>query len=401
MPVRSVCQNDFAKTNTPRMTRRDSSASSRRDSSTSSKRNMRIDLRNVNNLPAEKTPIRNVVKNDSLSAFLKYEQETENKTPDIPLTAKDLKDQSNTLSKQNSSKELSIEKLSTPKKEISLHSIRLEPIEKPSEELPTPDKTSDFIDPRLINICDNLPINVTKLSDTDNSSDCSNNSVKARPQVINKRNSTDGKNFRKRKILLNRNQFLFDASPVPENLDLTSIESETDEMLISPKTPQLDNFDVHEFLSSFNSDERDSPLFRDCKDFLSSHLNNNTFSTSNDSPLIRGQNEPVNNAKERNEISEYEYRIEDQEKGEIFICIETDHSENDLEHPAKDNPLADNPTTQVLDDIADNKFFKIQDENDKVKRNNAKNLHEVDSYHSAHDNNNVQEKRSADSAYGR
>lgn len=423
MPVRSVCQNDFAISNTPRLARRDSSASSRRDSSASSRRNMRLDLQKEKVTSPLTSPSlipnpNDIEKTDSLSIFLNYEKESKDKEVfDSPLSAKDLKDKSNAISKQNSSKELSSEKPSTPKKEVNLHSIRLEPIKKPAIEdvndrsnvalnllFGHKEATSDFIDPKLINICDNLSVNVTKLSDSDVTSESSTHSVK-KDADTSIRSTADGKNLRKRRILLDRNQFLFDANPDPDTVSLSSLESR-DKPVDSPSTPQLDDFDIEEFLSSFGSEEKDLPLFKGCHDFLSKRLNsNNNNSNTNDCSLISSPTvlKLNNNAKE--DVSKEDDFSFEPEKGEIFISIETDHSENDLEHPAQNNPLADNQVTQVLDDITDNKFSKIEDEDEKVRRNNEKNLKEADSYHSVQEvdisNNNVQEKRSVDSAYGR
>ncbi|XP_037953722.1 putative uncharacterized protein DDB_G0282133 isoform X2 [Teleopsis dalmanni] len=153
MPVRSNCVNDFAITNSPRVVRRDTSASNR-------KHNLKLNI-NAANLSAENSSddrlssaSKYISKTDSLAVFLKYENELEklnaaaaataaakttttlpNKTPDIaklstqqsctdstsaqniqpssPVITKELKDKSNILSKQNSVKSIKVDSKNT------------------------------------------------------------------------------------------------------------------------------------------------------------------------------------------------------------------------------------------------------------------------------------------------
>lgn len=397
MPVRSVCQNDFAIKNTAmRMTKKENNSSCRRGFSASSKHNIGLDSKRDSVSPETTS--------DEAAPFI-VEKESKPNSFEISISAKDLKDKSNALSKQNS---LSLESPSMYKNINNLYSVRLEPIEllpndicsqnTPTTSLSRPEELEiiDFVDPKLINIYNKLSIDATKLFDTDDSTrtikktsiDTSN---------FGNRSLADGKNLRKRKILLDRNNFLFDAMPEVINISFES----TDKILDLPKTPQLDDFDVHELFSSFGSDEKDLPIFKNCQEFLSSHLNQNKLLKSNSNCFVSCSNDQINIAKEEKEDKldcDFKFSHEEKEKGEIFICIETDQNENDFDHPAKDDPLADNPTTQFLD-IVDNNFSKIEDVDEQVKRNNIKNL-EVDGYHSVHDVN-IQEKTSSYTAYKR
>ncbi|XP_058981036.1 putative uncharacterized protein DDB_G0277255 isoform X3 [Musca domestica] len=528
MPVRSVCVNDYAITKSPRVVRRDTSASNR-------KQPLKLNINAANEAAANSggltpntsetesapnTASRYVNKTDSLAVFLKYEHELEklNKaantetikenpdqnsirgsetsasnaaptTPaltnlDGPLNAKELKDKSNNLSKQNSAKNIKadlldlslsepnenyeVPKLGSQDASTKYNSVRLAPLgskpttplitatsngqhltkpstpvaiplSKPSTPLTKPStpltkpstplnkpltplnsKTlhpmeqikpqtsqkpvalsslfgsstqksteerkasvgaSDYIDPKLINKCDNLPINLNKLrndfkhSDSvalqanrrehlsssssesssvpptkflpsvnkiDNQSGAppktsvapplSSSNIAAPPaaqqqlhhqptsqlsSAANQRNSAEGRNLLKRRIRLGRNQFLYDASPeadscsADDEANRSSMECENfmkehqkafdrlsaqmnnlEEPFIPPPSlpAEFDNFDFEEFLSSFENDEEQFPLFKDCREFLlnrtskkqrsmlvpNSNVNNNT-----------------------------------------------------------------------------------------------------------------------------
>ncbi|KNC24185.1 hypothetical protein FF38_02180 [Lucilia cuprina] len=467
MPVRSVCVNDFAVNKSPRVVRRDTSASNRKQplklninaanasgsSAAASPNTMEAEV-----VASNSTASKYVSKTDSLAVFLKYEHELEKlnqtaadnelkketilevKTPstadsitttpvanlDGPLNAKELKDKSNNLSKQNSAKNIKADILAGPEcNEVNVKNTnemeinkygqqRLTPLSsKPATPLSKPqtpqvlqqptasltplnvktnveqksapkspkpvalssifggdnNKTvknsshlyaerknsmgSDYIDPKLINKCDNLPINLNlkrtdfKHSDSDTSEtrveqfSSSSSSDSAAPakktttatslqqhtkflptvkqqqqqqpeqhhipqqqqqQPLNnsQRNSAEGRNLLKRRIRLGRNQFLYDASPEgdsccsadDEGANRSSLEGETllqhnllrehekaFERLTSqqvnpvdapfiPPLPAFDDFDFEEFLSSFENDEEQFPLFKDCREFL-------------------------------------------------------------------------------------------------------------------------------------
>ncbi|KAH8234480.1 hypothetical protein KR038_011921 [Drosophila bunnanda] len=347
MPVRAACGNDF---HSPRVVRRDTSASNR-------KQPLKLPVSGINDggsATSSVQPTRTVAKTDSLAVFLKYEHELEQlnaKAAELAtasqLTSKELKDKSNTLSKQNSAKNLG---QSTPTQLPPLTPtgamppsptlakehhyppvatpLRLEPISnKPSmmvnQQPPplTPIKlesifgprrelgsvsgagsvAGDYIDPKLINACDNLHVNSGISSDTSSTpqqlSQSRSRSSSQSTITHERRQSGEARNLLKRKMRLGRNQFLYDASP--EDADASSGCSADDETnrssmeydeqcwqqqqkqllanplpLVMPMVhsamPTFDDFDFEEFLSSFENENDDEqfPLFKDCREFL-------------------------------------------------------------------------------------------------------------------------------------
>ncbi|KAL5274707.1 hypothetical protein ACFFRR_001027 [Megaselia abdita] len=411
MPVRSVCQNNFATKITPRIVKRDCISSSRRNISLPTEhithlysQEMEIGL-----LPEKKSSLD---KAESPSIFLKLEREPNNQIFHGFLTAKELKNKNNAINKKTSSKELSLRNGNTSHILNNLPYFRLDPIEKPSNDVFNQKASvtcnsaienkeiTDLLDSKLINISDNLSVKVEKPSDSDIITEISSDSGKKYDP--SNRYSANGKNLRTRKMILDRNQFLFDVTPDTSNISFQSTEIYPN----LPKITQLEDFDFHEFLSKFSNDEKELPLFKGCQEFLSIYLNQQQNMEDNVHSLIDSWNHSMNTEK-GDELKCKPYKDIEKElglkgKGEIFICIETDQNENDFDHPAKDNPHADNPTTQILDAV-DNSFFKIEDEGQIVKRNNDKNIKEAHSYHSVQDcdTREVQAKRSSDSAYGR
>ncbi|KAH8358254.1 hypothetical protein KR084_010199 [Drosophila pseudotakahashii] len=345
MPVRAACGNDF---HSPRVVRRDTSASNR-------KQLLKLPV-GSNDPPLSSAPGRNVAKTDSLAVFLKYEHELEQlnaKAAELAaasqLTSKEQKDKSNTLSKQNSAKSLG---QSTPTqlppltpvtavpispgsvvKEVVVNNyppvatpLRLEPIvSKPvNQQHPHPPLTpirlesifgprretglgagsvaSDYIDPKLINACDNLHVNSNGISSDASSTPQQLSQSRSRSSsqstiTHERRQSGEARNLLKRKMRLGRNQFLYDASP--DDADASSGCSADDEAnrssmeydeqcwqqqqkqllanplpLVMPMVhnamPTFDDFDFEEFLSSFENENEDEqfPLFKDCREFL-------------------------------------------------------------------------------------------------------------------------------------
>ncbi|XP_075170007.1 uncharacterized protein LOC142241983 isoform X8 [Haematobia irritans] len=669
MPVRSVCVNDYAVTKSPRVVRRDTSASNR-------KQPLKLNINAANeasssgNNSALTTPLgiepsiesapntasRYINKTDSLAVFLKYEHELEklNKANteakeaadqngntlssnttvapvpsttnlDGPMNAKELKDKSNNLSKQNSAKNIKAELLdlnlnetnencennyntsnsthntavSTPNtNEVATkyNSVRLAPLSKPTtplitpncghltkpstpvtinppnsltkpntplikpttpltkpttpltkpstpltplntktlmplEQIKTPQKPvalsslfapashkpaseelknsigSDYIDPKLINKCDNLPVNLNKLrnefknSDSDTSdarldhfsssssessappmkflasAQTESNGHKATSQnlqtsgpssqqpqtqqqqqqqsaTISQRNSAEGRNLLKRRIRLGRNQFLYDASPEAdscsaddEGANRSSMECDNfmkehekaferlsaqmnnlEEPFIPPSSlpAEFDDFDFEEFLSSFENDEEQFPLFKDCREFLlnrtskkqrsmfmpNSNVNDvapeskkssvpnsqqktfppltplNSNSNNNPNPSNTSKHHfqfpnlpqhpkslfdsfsPQNRATKNrySELTKAEDMLGNNPKREIFISIETE--QNDLDKspisPNSIRHMMGNPqcVVEVEVDAADNKFSKISDDDE-------------------------------------
>ncbi|XP_016988726.1 uncharacterized protein LOC108051224 isoform X3 [Drosophila rhopaloa] len=342
MPVRAACGNDF---HSPRVVRRDASASNR-------KQLLKLPVGGTSEAGNASQAGRSVAKTDSLAVFLKYEHELEQlnaKAAELAaasqLTSKEQKDKSNTLSKQNSAKSLG---QSTPTqlppltptavppspgavKEVGYPPVatplRLEPISKPAMNPPTPHTpiklesifgprretglglgsgsssvASDFIDPKLINACDNLHVSSGISSDASSTPQQQLSQSRSRSSsqstiTHERRQSGEARNLLKRKMRLGRNQFLYDASP--EDADASSGCSADDEAnrssmeydeqcwqqqqkqllanplpLVMPMVhsamPTFDDFDFEEFLSSFENENDDEqfPLFKDCREFL-------------------------------------------------------------------------------------------------------------------------------------
>ncbi|XP_015039601.2 uncharacterized protein [Drosophila pseudoobscura] len=279
------------------------------------------------------------------------------------LTSKELKDKSNNLSKQNSAKNLttssnpgqlppltlttvtpsaSAPATAPPPVSVSAKEnnekrvpnnyqpiatpLRLEPISRPATATPsvhqpvsgvantlTPIKLEsifgfgrpaaagggEFIDPKLINACDNLHVSSGVASDASSTpqqlSQSRSRSSSQSTITYDRRQSGEARNLLKRKMRLGRNQFLYDASP--EDGDASSGCSADDEanrssmeydeqcwqqqqkqLLANPlplvmpmgNMPTFDDFDFEEFLSSFENENDDEqfPLFKDCREFL-------------------------------------------------------------------------------------------------------------------------------------
>ncbi|EDW79721.2 uncharacterized protein Dwil_GK17934 [Drosophila willistoni] len=389
MPVRAACGNDF---HSPRVVRRDTSASNRKQ-----QLKLPLGgggggggvgicggiTPTPSNGPGESespAPVRNVAKTDSLAVFLKYEHDLEqlNAKAAAEMTSKELKDKSNNLSKQNSAKSLlqpgQLPVLSPPAtaataappqfqatNSISVNSSSSN-IKESNENVPratfpligskpntitaptpvatapstnTPIKLeSIFIDPKLINACDNLHLGVANRVPSDTSSTTPHNPLQSRSRSSSqstitqeqRRHSGEARNLFKRKMRLGRNQFLYDASPEDASSGCCSADDEANrssmeydeqcwqqqqkQLLANPHLPMptitptlaplvmpshnnlmpsFDNFDFEEFLSSFENenDEEQFPLFRDCREFLmnrtkrsSSKTNNNIFTAT-------------------------------------------------------------------------------------------------------------------------
>ncbi|TDG43050.1 hypothetical protein AWZ03_010514 [Drosophila navojoa] len=387
MPVRAACGNDF---HSPRVVRRDTSNSNR-------KQQMKLPLGgdtepdNTSTSTSKQQqqqapPARNVAKTDSLAVFLKYEHELEQlnaKAAEVAanskeLSSKDLKDKSNNLSKQNSAKNLNansssgqLPPLTTPicppvakeNNENVAHNfatpLRLDPIVKPQQSLinnsnnnnsngggiaaPSPiklesifgsNRMADYIDPKLINPCDNLLVQQSSTGSSDASStpqQLSQSRSSSQSTITmgqeQRRHSGEARNLLKRKMRLGRNQFLYDASPeeayissgscADDEANRSSLEfdeqcwQQQQKQLLSnplkampltlpnmPVLPTFDDFDFEEFLSSFENENDDEqfPLFRDCREFL---LNRTTSrhrsfqkATSTPQPQPQPQSQP-------------------------------------------------------------------------------------------------------------
>lgn len=311
----------------------------RRGDSAVNRKNLKLDIRSPN---APGTPDYSVSKTDSLAIFLKYEQDLRDSS--TCLTEKDLKDKSNnSLSKRSStsvsnngeSKENMLENERLPEIKLSsnnnssLHSpvltpnnnskasLKLEPIEKKSHLSSSNFET--FIDTKLINVCDNLPLNVSRLPDSDGnssggSSDSSGLSQSKRddtPEKTISNRSSGERHILRRQIKLNKDSILYDVSPdtdpYSEECDqkISQLEAERERgsssyrRHISTGTDiesMFDDFDFEEFISSFEDDEN-YPIFKDYKNIILSRTisdSNKTLGRSDSEPEeLRGNGPPA------------------------------------------------------------------------------------------------------------
>lgn len=430
MPVRAVCVNDFAISNTPRVNRRDSNA-------TPNRKVLALNLSNINkkNKNTSSTLLQgNLLKTDSLAIFLKHEIESKESDSSIA-SAKELKDKSNALSKQNSAKSVvsTVEQTSVnPKYELSkttdsstknnakLNSLRLESNQNPmgdfacnSEKITWSsdikmrefDKCidTDYIDPMLINVCDNLSMELgndlasnSSFSSPHSSRDRSECDAKKldqneenRPNHLpvekeflnekfpdssefsqsfpNSNRSSSGDNNRtqlKRKIRLGRNQFLYDASPEafdnhsdeetssrehekPQSFDQT-IRNPTSKHSV-PNTidsiPQFspstfNEFDFETFLSAFDNDDENFPsLFKDCREFLMNRSTVNKRSNIDSTSPYRSAKDLVGKISQKYE-QEVELNLDsDENKNRGEIFISIETDQNENDPHLKYDPL--------------------------------------------------------------
>ncbi|XP_069965212.1 pneumococcal serine-rich repeat protein isoform X2 [Bactrocera oleae] len=257
--------------------------------------------------------------------------------------------------------------------------------------------SNEYIDPKLINKCDNLPVNLNtvrtlksvggnnverRLDFSSSSSECSATqtgpisqltkllpltkpaevshttapaatttspavNIPSRPSTtddtqpnahptLSQRNSTEGRNLLNRKKRLGRNHFLYDVSPeaddscsADDEANRSSVEyyeskykssyqqqqqqeqqeqqpqtcyvntrEQTTPMKTPPIVPPLpifDDFDFEEFLSSFENDDEQFPLFKDCREFLLNRSSNKQRSTQTPSSINANNNSNHNN----------------------------------------------------------------------------------------------------------
>ncbi|XP_055691475.1 uncharacterized protein LOC129794683 isoform X1 [Lutzomyia longipalpis] len=277
MPVRSVYATDYT-------TSRKSPAQT--PTNLQNRRNLRLDLKKTN-LPSNDFPIS---KTDSLAVFLNYERDLK---AEPSLTQKELKDKSNSLRSQQKSpvdspeaNEIQIRplRLAPLDKVPKLTPITLDQILKPHEKM----ESSGYIDPKLINLCDNL--NVGKLSSGSSetvSSSGSRETMKTPTKVSdnriasnNQRNaSTEKKAGLRRQLKLDRNNILFDMAPrqVSDEAPTDPYSDAYDQTieLLDGETKKIpgnfeelfNDFDFEEFLTSFEDDEQ-FPIFRDYKELM-------------------------------------------------------------------------------------------------------------------------------------
>ncbi|XP_037025529.1 serine-rich adhesin for platelets-like isoform X2 [Bradysia coprophila] len=253
-------------------------------------------------------------KTDSLAVFLKYENDL---SCSPGLSEKELKDKSNSLNKQTALKNSFAELLESkidrgsvspppPSEQVfaskKYSSIKLEPLSHTFVERnqnPTAAKLSqnadvenNFIDPDLINDCDNLSVSrMIELPKTKSSSDVADSIVNTKSsdsvnsnKILNQRNSCEKRTL-KRSLKLNKENFLYDTSPVSKDPPSPFPSREKSQEVISPpplRTSEsfnklrnnecidalFDDFDFDEFISSFEDDEQ-YPIFKGYKEMMS------------------------------------------------------------------------------------------------------------------------------------
>lgn len=142
------------------------------------------------------------------------------------------------------------------------------------------------LDPQLINMCDNLSVSLSKLSDITTSSTESNETTKPRLQPLEHSNS-ERKVQLKRQLKLDKDHILYDKTP-PVPSDAPESEAgdhqfavECDHKLEKTKSSgklrgsdakletYFDDFNFEEFINSFEDDE-DNPIFKGYKEMLKS-----------------------------------------------------------------------------------------------------------------------------------
>ncbi|GAB0086450.1 hypothetical protein DMENIID0001_005120 [Sergentomyia squamirostris] len=279
-PVKSVYAADFGVKKSPAQT------------PLASRKNLRLELKKTN-LPASDFPI---AKTDSLAVFLNYERDLNTSKPSM--SEKELKDKSNSLRSQQKS-----EVASPEVSEMQIRPMRLAPlvlektpkltpvtlnqILKPSTRVKM--DRSTFIDPKLINLRDNLPMNVGTVSSAD-SSETVSSSGSREPSGKIPDNRTASNNQRNHETMVERPQTPLKRQQKIEcnNIlhDMASKEAQTDsptdpysdaydqtiELLDSSEAKKIpvnfdeffNDFDFEEFLTNFEDDEQ-YPLFRDYK----------------------------------------------------------------------------------------------------------------------------------------
>lgn len=258
------------------------------------RRNMKLNLAKIN-LPSLEFPIS---KTDSLSTFLFHESEH------LGLSEKDLKDSNNILNKQSTMKSVAEQddysdeedpeddhkerqrEQPMPKVVNGAHKqqqqpqyckVLLSPIEKqlihlPLEPVARLDK-DEFIDPKLINQCDNLNPAISSARDAHEDT--------ILPPLSH--SNSDRKVQLKRQMKFQLDNILYDTTPSEtsdvfcepeagsEKVDTESDEKGTPSAAKSPEIEKyFDDFDLDEFINSFEDDEQ-NPIFRGYKEMMQSN----------------------------------------------------------------------------------------------------------------------------------
>lgn len=226
------------------------------------KTNMKLDIKSPN-MPAQ-ADNNGLSKTDSLAMFLKYEKE---------LTAKELKDKSNCISKQNLTKDNKLPDINAKSQQEKQQQI----------DMAKENQLKSHSAPPMMkmNACDNLPalmsLNLPIASMTSDSDKSRSPSVDRKvggdeenfdsPNSTNKRGSGGG--GLRRKMKYNLENILYDTDPEmkssnsgSDNSNQNSLERPTSRM--SNTESIFEDFDFDQFIASFNDDDK-FPIFKDYK----------------------------------------------------------------------------------------------------------------------------------------
>lgn len=264
------------------------------------RRNLKLNLHKIN-LPSLELPIS---KTDSLAAFLNYEKHLGLSS----FSEKDLKDTNNILNKQSTMQSVAetddaagdavdqLERTPSSDPDSSRASlvvrepqkpyvrVILSPIVKGSMQLLTDNcgAQEDYIDPKLINECDNL----------DTKSSCSTEVNGNGHQPLLSHSSSERKVQLKRQMKFQIDNILYDKTPNPASetsesdpfVEPDDCVKEKVHMAPTPTKPlekYFDDFDFEEFINSFEDDEQ-NPIFKDYKEMLQSNSKLNEDSDTED-----------------------------------------------------------------------------------------------------------------------
>jgi hypothetical protein len=247
------------------------------------KNNFKLDIKNPN-APSDYP----ISKTDSLALFLKYEQDLK---ASAKLSEKELKDKSN---------KTIMAKTEDAEKDRKLPDINGKPLQRMTTSntlnvtgIPQTNNTNNsgnqplisvdklnqssldssynsYNSPKLINVCDNLPIN-TRRESPEKTGD--NKPQDGDDTSLNSTGSSK-RSVRTRQVKLSKDNILFNTEPEPKpDIRSESRASNTESI--------FEDFDFNEFINSFNDDDQ-YPIFKDYKSLLSRSKNeddnNNTTS---------------------------------------------------------------------------------------------------------------------------
>lgn len=281
------------------------------------RKNLRLDLKNTN-LPSSDYTLS---KTDSLALFLKYENELS-----AQLSAKELKDKSNSLSKRSATvnqngildnklpdingKQNVQQQKSPPVTNSATKSVndrQLISIDNLNKSQNEENAKSHSAPGKLINACDNLPL--LSSSGSDNSRSPSMDRKVEDETNKNSHVTRRSGNTLRRQMKLNKDNILFDTDPDVKSTPSSSDNSKNNS-LIRPESGAsntesiFEDFDLDQFIASFNDDEQ-FPIFKDYKMLLNHSSkaddeNDNNSARSSKSPEKSFDGDIKKNLKDEN-----------------------------------------------------------------------------------------------------